>query len=425
MAWQDRINPTIKMISPNNQTFEAKWAGSNRQVSKKIGQFNYPKFKGTIVQDLDVVSTLYPMTIYFDGRDHDKDANSFLDAFKENGQWEVIHPLKAIGQLALQPISIEIVDDPINSANVTAIKLEWIEPANIDITLTADFLSTSILDDALEAVEAASDSFAEIRQTAFAPIQAVRNIIDKTVSIVNTATGTLSSTVAEINSEVNQITRSINSLLDATILEPAEIANSIYQLTNLPSTVSNSFQARIDFYEEAVDDLLDLSITENQIDESGYNTVKSQEMSLSMQAITVATISATSEFKTRAETIDAIEKVTAAMNDIIENLDTQQEYFENNDIDEQYFTLSASYNDLMLITSKALKLLTITTFDLQTEKRFTLEKDRSPIEITVTEYGTLGPNDENLKLFIDSNKLHGNEIMLIPAKTEVVVYVGS
>jgi hypothetical protein len=424
MAWQDRISPVIKMISPNKQTFEAKWAGSNRQVEKKIGQFNYPKFQGTITQDLDVVSTIFPMTIYFDGRDHDKEANSFLDAFKQNGQWEVIHPLSVIGQIVLQPVSIEIIDDPIRSANVTAINIEWIEPANIDITLTSDFLSTSILDDALEAVEAAADTFAEIRQTAFAPIQAVRNVIDKTTTIVNTATGTLSQTVAEINAEVNQITRSINDLLDATILAPLEIANSIYQLTNIPSLVSDNFQARYEFYKDAIDELLDLSITENQINESGYNTVKAQEMSLSMQAITIATITATSEFKTRSETVDAIQKVIEVANDIIENLDTQQEYFENNDIDEQYFILSSSYNDILKITSKALKLLTLTTFDLQTEKRFTLVKDRSPVEITVTEYGTLGPEDENLELFINSNKLQNLKTMLIPAGTEVVVYVG-
>jgi hypothetical protein len=74
--------------------------------------------------------------------------------------------------------------------------------------------------------------------------------------------------------------------------------------------------------------------------------------------------------------------------------------------------------------SQALKLLTLTSFDLKTEKRFTLEKERSPVEITITEYGEFGENDENLELFINSNNLKADEIYLLPAGKEIVVYVG-
>lgn len=424
MAAIDRINPVIKLTSPSGNVFEAKWLGSNRQVTKKIGKFDYPKFPGSITQDLNVESTIYPMKIYFDGRDHDKDANNFLDAIKEIGQWEVIHPLTVIGQIVLQPLSIEPIDDPVNSGNVTEINTEWIEPANIEIILSADFLSTSILDDALDAVESVADTFSEIKQALFAPIQAVRNMIDKTTTIINTATNILSSTVADINNEVNQITRSISSLLDAVILAPLEIANSIYQLANLPSLVSNNFQAMFENYEKIANDLIGLEISSTDIGDEGFNTVKSQEMALSMALITVATITAQAEFNTRAQVVDAIDKITTLTNSITASVDTQQEYFDNLDLDKQFFKMTQSYNSILLLISKSLQLLTQASFNLKTEKRFTLDIERSPLDITIAEYGNFGDNDENLTLFNNSNKLQGNHLELIPAGTEVVVYVG-
>ena len=63
-------------------------------------------------------------------------------------------------------------------------------------------------------------------------------------------------------------------------------------------------------------------------------------------------------------------------------------------------------------------------YNLKAEKRFTLKKARSPLEIAVTEYGELGENDFYYNLFLDSNELTGHEIRLLPAGKEVVVYVG-
>ena len=43
--------------------------------------------------------------------------------------------------------------------------------------------------------------------------------------------------------------------------------------------------------------------------------------------------------------------------------------------------------------------------------------------ITIDEYGELGDNDINYDLFISSNNLKGNDILLLEAGREVVVYV--
>ncbi|MCH7641634.1 hypothetical protein IID22_05565, partial [Patescibacteria group bacterium] len=66
MTVENRLNESIKFISPDGSEFEAKWIGDSRSLTKKVGLFNFPKVKGTKGQDLDVTSDTYTLTIYFD-----------------------------------------------------------------------------------------------------------------------------------------------------------------------------------------------------------------------------------------------------------------------------------------------------------------------------------------------------------------------
>ncbi len=87
-------------------------------------------------------------------------------------------------------------------------------------------------------------------------------------------------------------------------------------------------------------------------------------------------------------------------------------------IDKQFISQSGSYTNVQNTFALTMKYLISQFFNLKTEKRFTLKKERSPLEITVTEYGDI----ESYDLFISSNNLTGDEVLLIPAGKEVVVY---
>lgn len=92
------------------------------------------------------------------------------------------------------------------------------------------------------------------------------------------------------------------------------------------------------------------------------------------------------------------------------------------DIDKQYIANSLNYTSLQNTFSLTMQYLLSQFFNLKTEKRFTLKNPRSPLEITVTEYGDLGENESNYQLFLDSNQLTGNEVLILPAGKEVVIY---
>lgn len=93
------------------------------------------------------------------------------------------------------------------------------------------------------------------------------------------------------------------------------------------------------------------------------------------------------------------------------------------DIDKQYFSQTATYTSIVNLYTIAMQLLLSQFYNLKTEKRITLKTPRSPIEITVTEYGSLGIDDFYYNLFLTSNNLTGSEILLLPAGKEVVIYV--
>ena len=84
MSWVDRLRETIKFVSPSGRVFEALWIGNDRTKTKKLGQFSPPKRRGTIIQDLDVDSTVYPLNFIFEGTNHDIEASLFFQTCDEN-----------------------------------------------------------------------------------------------------------------------------------------------------------------------------------------------------------------------------------------------------------------------------------------------------------------------------------------------------
>ena len=94
MTWETEVNDTILFLSPELNKFEALWKNGDRGASKKLGVFDPPKFAGSIVQDLDVKSTTFPIICYFDGFNHIKKAKKFEKALRtEKGRWDIGHPV--------------------------------------------------------------------------------------------------------------------------------------------------------------------------------------------------------------------------------------------------------------------------------------------------------------------------------------------
>ena len=418
--WRDRLAESVQLTSPDGNIFTALWQRNTYSASKKLGIFEYPKVDGSVVQDLNLNGTRYPLTLFFEGPNHDIEARNFFKALAEIGVWEVIHPVH--GRLILQPITFTPTDDPTGNGNITQVQTEWIEPSTDAITQTVPQLAGAITAQSLNVDESASDQFVNNIQTATAAEGIATEAATEAVVItVRSTLGPIFEGVAEITAQMEAIQRGIQATLDDAILSPIALAGQIQALIQLPLLAIRDIGARLAAYGNLITDLANL--TPEAPNTEGENTVSVQELAYTAAITAIAGIAASGTLDTRPEAIEAAEDIFALFKQVTDELDLTQELFGENPIDAQYFSQSQSFTDLSLLVAQAIAFFLTASYDLKVEKRFTLDIPKAPIMITIEEYGELGENDSNFDLFLASNKLKGNDIRILPAGREVVVYV--
>lgn len=425
MTWESETNDIITLISPELNFFTALWIENERSGEKKLGVFDPPKFKGSIIQDLGVKSTSYPLTIYFDGPFHYKDCEKFWKSLsEEEGQWEVIHPTK--GSLILQLVTYREIIAPTTSGNVTAFETTWLEPANIERLITTPEIGALVLLEILTGIQDAIVQINQLKSDLYSAVQSAINVINQAAGFVDSVLAELAALDALVNDSWNEAKAALSNYVSQFQSDPsdpdiqADLSAALVDVISIPLESVDSYDTRISLYEEYAENLYTLAPTSDTPED--FNRALFLELSLISTLISYSRIIVTSSFATRAEVIAAMDNVTAMYNTIFNLLDSIQENFEDIDIDEQYFSNSQAYTSMQNIFALTMQYLISQFFNLKTEKRFTIKKARSPLEITVTEYGSLGENDSNYDLFLTSNNLIGDNILLLPAGTEVVIY---
>lgn len=420
MSWRDRLAEDIQFISPSGRTFSALWRGDNRSKSKKLGEFSPPKRKGTIFQDLDVTAVRYPLTFIFDGDNHDLEASLFFETCSENGTWAVIHPIH--GALDLQLSSITQKDQPITTGNYTEIESEWFEPIIEDTIISSSELASEI-ERQIEALnQAAADQLAGVTdQSRVSRIQALKNAAQSAIDTISNGMAAVSELSADIARITNAIQRATTTDLLNPVLALNSLATQIQNAAQTPMLATSNVNERV----RALDNVFDIFLSQDPDtpSEEAKNELAIKELSLASLTASFSRVVITSELTTRQEALNLAENLSSRFDEITNSLDQNQQLFINNLLINRYFSQSQSYSDILKLISLSLKYLIITSFDLRIEKKFTLDRDRTPIDIAISEYGELGENDENLDFFLLTNNLKNKEILLLNAGKEVVVYV--
>jgi hypothetical protein len=426
--WRARLQSEIVLLSPNGNEFTAKWEGDERNKTKKLGIFSYPLIAGNIIQDLDVDSTHYKMSIFFDGKDCDIVSSSFFKAAGERGCWTITHP--TYGFLELQLISIKELNAPVASGGIVAVETEWIEPIDESTLMTAAEIAAAAdasIDDLN--VSAAEQFAASLDVSTQALQESVSTVVNGVTSLTDAALGPLVVTVDALSSAINIIQNGITDTLNASALDVFSLAGQMQQLIQLPSLANADLHAKQDAYSKLTDDLISgLPGASEHKSVKNKNSILVFELSLSSVLAVNAKIATMggegqSGAVTRTETVDAAISVSAALNEITESLDESQKNYKDELFQSQYFSQQKSFQDAAHLTALAVQYLLLSVFNLKTERRFILSRARSPLEIASAEYRGLGAADANYDLFLESNNLQGDEIYLLPAGREVIIYV--
>ncbi len=421
MTWRNEANRTIKFTSPQGKEFEPLWRENERTFEKQLGVFDAPGVKKSLVQDLESKSVQYPLTVYFQGYDHYAEANDFFKRlFTERGQWAVIHPTK--GFLSLQLVSCKEKIAPMSTGNYTEFDTTWIEPGIAERVISLEELLAAILTRALNAIDDAVTQLQQLRADLYAAVTSVLNTINAVMGIVDNILAEIAALDSMVSELYEEAKNTLNNALDAFADDPsdpelvADLAEALADLVSVPVSASTDFSTRFSAYSSFADEVAGLA--PEYTTPVDYNQVLAQELSISSLLIAVARVVATSSFTTRSQVVSAIDNLTTIFNSCVAALDDVQEQFSALDIDLQYYSQSAAYGSLQALFATCIKYLMSQFYSLAAEKRFTLARERSPLEITVTEYGSLDYYD----LFLTSNNLSGNDILLLPAGREVVIY---
>ena len=448
MTAKQRVRPIITLSSPQGKTFNAKWIGDKRTVKKKVAMFDFPYIKGTVVQDLFSSSREYPLMIMFDGQDHDNDAQDFFDEIdNESGTWEINHPKK--GFMVLQPLSITESVEPVRSANHTEFETVWMEPIDPETLLTGAELAALQGEELNEFNELVGEQFAAtIDETDLQSIaDETKNLLEK----IKAATSKMLAGVTAIQEKLNNTQLFLEDMLDTLILDPLLIAASIQQLVQTPALIAGSLKSRFEYYGDLVDQIFDREADESQTPAS-KNQVAVQELgaastmgALSIIGFTANTpvstapaspaatgptlITATQQEKTATSTLKTKASLSAAIDDynnqnekIINGMDANQELYQDEPLQDQYFSNSQAAvkaNTLMALTNKFLQQNFYTAL---LEKRFILAYPQTPMQITIEKYGSLGEEDSNLDLFLESNNIKNDDVYILERGREVVIY---
>jgi len=417
--WEERLGTSLVMTSPDGDEYTAKWRGDSQTKDKKLGIFFHPKIKGNIVQDLDINSDRFSITFYFDGADNDILARNFYRSCGQNGLWTLLHPME--GELELQLISVTKNNDPIENGGITEINTEWIEPIDENTLLTARELAGIIDGQSNTLNVSAAQQFAnQLNEST----EKLRDTINTTVTGISNLTAfvldPLFSSTDALNNAVLAVQNGIQDTLNATVLQAEALAGQVQQLIQLPLLGTNDVIARLDYYDTLADGYIaELPLTSTQVSK---NKALSLELSLAGLLVALAQTVTTGTLQTRTQSVNAALALSAVFDKSLAALEVVQEIFSTQDIDNQYWALTESISESSIIISQAIRYLFISAYDLKVERRFVLEEPDAPIQIAANEYGGFGENDSNFDLFIESNDLHGNDILWLPAGTEVVIY---
>lgn len=431
MAIQDRIKPVITLISPQSDgkiEYLAKWIGDPITKEKKLGRFDSPKIKGTIVQDLEVRGDVYQFTIFFDDPDHDQTAADFWKSLDARGSWTIVHPISGtIDTLYLSRATWE--NEPVRSVGYTTFNTSWLQSLPDATTISiAEQAATLEAEVNLSDLSAQDQLESNVLLDTFEQFNALRSAAEKAVAAVQSQLRAFEN-LQIINPRLEALFRGITSTLESFPPDVSALSaqfNGLYEAIGL---AQNSASGAVDNFISIIN--AQTEIETNDPGANGRNAAAMAEMNASFAASQIAKAALLPGIESRENAIDLSNSLNDYLNDIIARFDAIGQNFVDTPIENQYIPFSVGFSDLVRANRRAIQYLLTTALDLKVERVFTTRIPRSPLEIAWTELG--GPGeiiledganiDQNFANFCRWNELHGNNLIWLPSDTEVRIFV--
>ena len=420
MSAENRLLPDVTCYSPEGNAHIGKFISSNDPQGKTLAQLKTVGGNFGRVQDLGTNLRTMNFIIYFDGSDHDLLSEAFIKSLKEKGPWSIDHPVR--GRLTDQyPALFDPTIDPVGSGNITAVATAWVKDYPEDEQISQIQRASDIQAAVKDVNTAASKGFIDsIQSDLFNLKDKIQDGTDNMQKAIDDSLGSLIDTVEGANDIMTTLGNGINQTLDAVTFGAAELAAQCQYFCQLPASLLNNTSGRIDAFKNAISDIIE-DVLNGTPDEKKNQAVTTQLTALSTFAGLTLSVISNNDIQTRIQAIEAAETLRTSFEDLTNALDGYGAEFDALLYHERYFSQTDTFSLLSDLTAKAQAYLLSLIVSLKKEKTVVLDKPLPAVFVALDYYND--DSDETLNFLIETNKLTLDEIMVIPAGRELLIYV--
>lgn len=420
IPWEERLQECA-YISPNGTRTVLTYRNVSRSRKKKTTEFVYGDADGSYVQDRGVGGYRYPMEIYFNGPDHDVQADNFEALLGNDRGIGVLEHARYGSVYVVVFGDIKQEDRLVTQANQTTITVTFFQTNRLVYPTTQDDPVQQLTEAIPEHTAAFAVEMEEIIDTEEAGSKTslrerFNSILARTKDVFDEMTKTVADVRDNINDvrrTYNRIYRSVSSALDTLIGQPITLAYQTIALIQAPARAVLTRIAIFEGWGNLIEGLFEKETYTIGIKNNAENDFKTDDL------ISSASISAVCLAVTNADFVVASEALKAA-EQVLDLFDQYTEWRDRNLQSLNILERGDSYYWLQKIVTSTAANLVLVSINLKRERWVTLDRARSPVDLCGQYYDDV---EDSLDLLITSNNLTGREFFEIPAGREIVIYV--
>jgi len=425
------------LTSPKGQVFNTEFIKSVTSGSLRVQEINHPAVDGTQVAVHGSNGRRYSLTHYFYGPGALDSAHLFENAvlsvydnvtgsgvltgllasgiqainiFK-TGRWQMLHPTRGLID-NLVPVSIEVRDAPVESANICEVQVEWAESLPDATLAPALGIAGKFANGLKKTLKLVADTGAAISQ--------IRNTLGAVFSILNSFVDAAGDTAQKMNDAVTYI----GSLVADGQYSAELILTAIENVLTLPDTVDamgdtinsraksiNNACTRI-FTLQAGDEPAQSAYAKTELSGASYNNAVLKAFCMACLMKAAAAQVMRSSFGSREESLDFIQNMTN-FETLYKRLENIEKLAEANYADVQF---SSEYfgADLKECLALARGAAASGIYSMPVTRKVTLTDDTPTLEFAMREMASDAVSaDADYEQFLKENKLVGSEVFLL------------
>jgi len=417
MAWQDRLRQA-SYTSPETKTTQTfDFEDMRKTFTKKGTAFEFPDAEGTFIQQTRNSGRQYPLRIFFWGNNYDLEAKAFDKLLHENGIGILTHPID--GAIDVVPFGAITQLDKLKTAGNQAI-IELTFWTTIDLLFPASQVDpgAEVVNAVVEYNTKKAEDFEEVIDVDSVVEQAtLKNSYQKILDVTKNGLQTIADTQDDVKQQFDAIYDSINASIDTFINDPLTLAFETVIFLQSPARALTSITARLDGYKNLVNDIITsanaIAIPGIENDSRVSNNFHNDDLYVSTYITGQILSVVNNEFITKTDVLEAADAIISLFDDVVV-------WRDDNFLSLSEIDTGGSYQKLQEAVAIAAGFLVQISFTLKQERRLTLDRPRTFIDLVGELYQE---TDAQYDFFITSNDLSGAEIKELPRGREIVYYI--